>query len=63
MTQPRTLEHRRDAVIAQALWITGRMADARTNDAVRDMAEALRQAATEWERAATLVLWRKGVAE
>lgn len=63
MTQPRTPEHRRDAAITQALWITGRMADARTNDAVRDMAEALRQAATEWERAATLVLWKKGIAQ
>ena len=63
MTQPRTPEHRRDAAITQALWVTGRMADAKTNDAVRDMAEALRQAATEWERAATLVLWRKGTSQ
>ena len=63
MSQPGTPEHRRDAAITQALWVTGRMADARTNDAVRDMAEALRQAATEWERAATLVLWRKGIAQ
>lgn len=63
MTQPGTTEHRRDAAITQALWIAGRMADAKTNDAVRDMAEALRQAATEWERAATLVLWKKGIAQ
>jgi len=39
------------------------MADAKTNDAVRDMAEALRQAATEWERASTLVLWKKGTSQ
>ena len=63
MTQPGTPEHRRDAAIAQALWIAGRMADAKTNDAVRDMAEALRQAATEWERASTLVLWKKGTSQ
>ena len=47
----------------QALWIAARLAEAKTNDAVRDMAEALRQAATEWERAATLVLWKKGIAQ
>ena len=63
MNQYGTPEHRRVAAIAQALWIAGRMADAKTNDAVRDMAEALRQAATEWERAATLVLWKKGIAK
>ena len=63
MTQPGTPEHRRVAAIAQALWIAGRMEDAKSNDAVRDMAEALREAATEWERAATLVLWRKGIAQ